>query len=69
MHIHAQVRVDAGVRGRMIRSIDVEYKRIEILAENLSQVLSQSTQTRSVDEKGSELPTLNFVTQVCFVRM
>ena len=57
------------VRGRMIRSIDGEYKRIEILTENLSQVLSQSTQTRSVDEKGSELLTLNFVTQVCFVRV
>ena len=55
------------VRGRMIRSIDVEYKRIEILTENLSQILSQSTQTRSVDQKGSELSTLKFVTQVCFV--
>ena len=29
------------VRGRMIRSIDGEYKRIEILTENLSQILSQ----------------------------
>ena len=53
----------------MIRSIDVEYKRIELLTENLSQVLSQSTQTRSVDEKGSELSTLKFVTQICFVRV
>ena len=56
------------VRGRMIRSIDVEYKRIELLAENLSQILSQSTQTRSVDEKDSEVSTLKFVTQICFVR-
>ena len=29
------------VRGRMIGNIDVEYKRIEILTENLSQILSQ----------------------------
>ena len=46
------------VRGRMIRGIDVEYKRIEILSENLSQILSQSTQPRTVErveQKGSEL--------------
>ena len=53
------------VRGRMIRSIDVEYKRIELLTENLSQILSQSTQTGSVDEKDSEVSTLKFVTQIC----
>ena len=47
-------------RGGMIRSIDVEYKRIEILTENLSQILPQSTQTRSADEKGSELSTLKY---------
>ena len=46
------------VRGRLIRGIDVEYKRIEILSENLSQILSQSTQPRTVErveQKGSEL--------------
>ena len=53
------------VRGRMIRSIDGEYKRIEILTENLSQILSQSTQTRNADEKGSELSTLKYVLSEC----
>ena len=54
------------VRGRMIRSIDVEYKRIETLTENLSQILSQSTQTRSVDENGgSELSSLKYVLSEC----
>ena len=49
----------------MIRSIDVEYKRIEILTEHLSQILSQSIQTRNVDEKGSELSTLKYVLSKC----
>ena len=53
------------VRGRMIRSIDGEYKRIEILTEHLSQIFSQSTQTRSVDAKGSELSTLKYVLSEC----
>ena len=48
------------VRGRLIRGIDVEYKRIEILTENLSQILPQSTQKRNADEKGSELSTLKY---------
>ena len=56
----------------MIRGIDVEYKRIEILSENLSQILSQSTQPRTVErveQKGSELSKLKFGTQACFVRV
>ena len=56
----------------MIRGIDVEYKRIEILSENLSQILSQSTQPRTVErveQKGSELLKLKFGTQACFVRV
>ena len=35
----------------MIRSIDVEYKRIEILTENLSQILPQSTQKETLTKK------------------
>ena len=53
------------VRGRMIRSIDVEYKRIEIPTESLSQILPQSTQKRNADEKGSELSTLKYVLLKC----
>ena len=44
----------------MIRRIDVEYKRI-------ANPFSITTQTRSVDQKGSELTTLEFVTQVRIV--
>ena len=56
------------MRGRMMRIIDVEYKRIGNTNRKLiANPFSITTQTRSVDEKGSELSTLKFVTQVCFV--
>ena len=52
----------------MIRSIDVEYKRIGNTNRKLiANPFSITTQTRSVDQKGPELTTLEFVTQVCFV--
>ena len=52
----------------MIRIIDVEYKRIRNISRKLiANPFSITTQTRSVDQKGSELTTLEFVTQVCFV--
>ena len=52
----------------MNRIIDVEYKRIGNTNRTLiANPLSITTQTRSVDQKGSELTTLEFVTQVCFV--
>ena len=56
------------VRGRMTRIIDVEYKRIGNTNRKLiANPFSITTQTRSVDKKGSEMTTLEFVTQVCFV--
>ena len=55
-------------RGRMIRIIDVEYKRIRNTNRQLiANVFSILTQTRSVDKKGCEMTTLEFVTPVCFV--
>ena len=52
----------------MIRIIDVEYKRIRNMSGKLiANPFSITTQTRSVDQKGSELTTLEFVTRVCFV--
>ena len=52
----------------MMRIIDVEYKRIGNTNRKLiANPFSITTQTRSVDQKGSELTTLEFVTQVCFV--
>ena len=56
------------VRGRMTRIIDVEYKRIGNTNRKLiASPFSITTQTRSDDQKGSELTTVEFVTQVCFV--
>ena len=56
------------VRGRMTRIIDVEYKRIGNTNRKLfAYPFSTTTQTRKVDQKGSELTTREFVTQVCFV--
>ena len=48
--------------------IDVEYKHIgNIVGLLIANPFSITTQTRSVDQKGPELRTLEFVTQVCFV--
>ena len=56
------------VRGRMIRIIDVEYKRIRNISGKLiANPFSITTQTRSIGLKGSEVSTLAFVTQVYFV--
>ena len=56
------------VRGRMIRIIDVEYKHVANANRKLiANPFSITTQTRSVDQKGSEPTTLEFVPQVCFV--
>ena len=56
------------VRGRMIRIIDVEYKRIRNISRKLiANPFSITTQTRSIGLKGSEVSTLEFVTQVYFV--
>ena len=52
----------------MIRIIDVEYKHIANTNRKLiANPFLIITQTRSVDQKGSELTTLECVTQVCFV--
>ena len=56
------------VRGRMIRIIDVEYKRIRNISRKLiANPFSITTQTRSIGLKGFEVSTLEFVTQVYFV--
>ena len=56
------------VRGRMIRIIDVEYKRIRNISRKLiANPFSITIQTRSIGLKGSEVSTLAFVTQVYFV--
>ena len=58
------------VRGEMTRIIDVEYKRIGNTNRKLiANPFSITTQTRSVDQKGSELGKMKFVTKVCFVRV
>ena len=52
----------------MNRSIDVEYKHIADTNRKLNvNPFSITTQTRSVGQKDSELTTLEFVPQVCFV--
>ena len=57
------------VRARMNRSIDVEYKHIaNANRKSMANPFSRRTQTTSVDQKGSELTTLEFVPQVCFAR-
>ena len=56
------------VRARINRSIDVEYKHIANANRKL--IVNSfwvTTQTRSVGQKDSELTTLEFVPQVCFI--
>ena len=54
----------------MTRIIDVEYKRIGNTNRTLvAKPFPTTTQTRSVHQRDSELRTLEFVTQVCFVRV
>ena len=48
--------------------IDVEYEHIgNNVGELIANPFSITIQTRSVDKDGSEMTTLDFVTQVCFV--
>ena len=68
MHIHAQVRVDAGGDGQD----DSKHRWWVQTYRNTNRKLianpfTISTQTRSVYQKGSELTTLEIVTQACFV--
>ena len=52
----------------MSGSIDVEYKHIgNTVGELIANPFSTTTQTRNVDKEGSEMKTLEFMTQVCFV--
>ena len=52
----------------MTRIIDVEYTRIENYNRKLiANPFSITTQTRNVDKEGSEMKTLEIMTQVCFV--
>ena len=48
--------------------IDVEYKHIgNTVGQLIANPFSMTTQTRNVDKEGSEMKTLEFMTQVCFV--
>ena len=48
--------------------IDVEYKHIgNTVGELIANPFSTTTQTRNVDKEGSEMKTLEIMTQVCFV--
>ena len=48
--------------------IDVEHKHIgNTVGELIANPFSITTQTRSVDEEGSGMKALEFVTEVCFV--
>ena len=56
------------MRGRKMRIINVEYKRIGNTNRKLiANPFSITTRKRSVDQKSSELTALEFVTQVCAV--
>ena len=56
------------LRAEIIGIIDVGYKRIgSTNRKPIANHFSITTRTRRLDKEGSEMTTLNFVTQVCFV--